>query len=360
MSSYTPEEIDTYSEEDFEQVPPADIVAFNELRSCSDLVRLYKKGKLDIQPPFQREKVWKPKDFTRFIDSLIKQLPIPSLCFSLDYKTQQWQVIDGLQRMSSIIKFLEEKNWKFSKLDDVDPRISGLSSKIIQDEDSKLYDLYERVENLSLPITVLRCDLSKKTHNNYLFTIFHRLNTGGTKLNNQEIRNCIYSGSFNKKLKELNESEEWKIINNIKEEKQYRFATVELILRLFAFYDNLPKYKGKLARFLNEYMSDNKDPGEDFLTDKETLFNRTVTLMANSIPHELLHESNLTVLEAVVYACAVNIDTLELKQPEQVAQAFNALKVADEFSTESLKGGLSAKEKVNNRLNRAQEIFGNA
>jgi len=360
MNSYTQEEMDTYSEGDFEQVPPADIVAFNELRSCSDLVRLYKKGKLDIQPPFQREKVWQPKDFTRFIDSLIKQLPIPSLCFSLDYKTQEWQVIDGLQRMSSIIKFLEEKNWRFSKLDDVDPRISGLSSKIIQDEDSKLYELYERVENLSLPITVLRCDLSQKSHNNYLFTIFHRLNTGGTKLNNQEIRNCIYSGSFNDKLKEWNENEGWKIINNIKEAKKYRFATVELILRLFAFYDNLHNYKGKLARFLNEYMSDNKDPGEAFLDEKEILFNRTVAVIANSIPHNLLHESSLTIREAIIYACAINIDSLEQKQPNQIAQAFNVLKATDEFSAESLKGGLSAKEKVQTRLNIANEILSNA
>jgi hypothetical protein len=359
MSSYTQEEMDTYSEGDFEQVPPADIVAFNELRSCSDLVRLYKKGKLDIQPPFQREKVWQPKDFTRFIDSLIKQLPIPSMCFSLDYKTQEWQVIDGLQRMSSIIKFLEDKNWRFSRLDDVDPRISGLSSKEIQDVDSKFYELYERVENLSLPITVLRCDLSKKSHNNYLFTIFHRLNTGGTKLNNQEIRNCIYGGPFNDKLKEWNESEGWKIINNIKEDRQYRFATVELILRLFAFFDNLPNYTGKLARFLNEYMSDNKDPGEDFLAEKEILFNRIVAVLTNGISHNLLHESSLTILEAITYACAKNIDALEQKQPDQISQAFSDLKATEEFSAESLKGGLSAKEKVQTRLKKAQEIFGN-
>ena len=360
MSTYTEEELDTYSEEDFEQVPPADIVAFNELRSCSDLVRLYKKGKLDIQPPFQREKVWRPKDYTRFIDSLIKQLPIPSMCFSLDYKTQKWQVIDGLQRMSSIIKFLKEENWRFSKLDDIDPRISGISSKIMQDESSDKYELYERVENLTLPITVLRCDLSKKAHNNYLFTIFHRLNTGGTKLNNQEIRNCIYSGSFNDKLKELNETDGWKTINNIKEDRQYRFATVELILRLFAFYDRLPDYKGKLARFLNEYMEDHKEPDEEFLNEKEVLFNNTVNIIVNSIQPNLLHDLNLTVLEALIYGCAKNNDTLQGKQPEQITQAFNALKKAEEFSAESLKGGLAAKEKVQTRLNKAEEIMGNA
>ena len=67
-----------------EPVPPADIVSYNELRSCADLFRLFDTEKLEIQPDFQREVVWKPNDQSRFIDSLVKQLPIPSMCFSLD------------------------------------------------------------------------------------------------------------------------------------------------------------------------------------------------------------------------------------------------------------------------------------
>lgn len=100
-------EADTFSEGDCEQpIPPPDIVAYNELRSCVDLVRMHGSGKLELQPDFQRDVVSKAGDQSRFIDSLVKQVPIPSMCFSLDYKTQHWKVIDGLQRMSSIVKFL--------------------------------------------------------------------------------------------------------------------------------------------------------------------------------------------------------------------------------------------------------------
>ena len=95
----------TYQEDDSPEIPPPDIVAYNELRSCADLYRMKTEGILDIHPEFQREFVWKAPDQTRFIDSLIKQLPIPSMCFSLDFKAQKWQVIDGLQRMSTICKF---------------------------------------------------------------------------------------------------------------------------------------------------------------------------------------------------------------------------------------------------------------
>ena len=203
-------ESQTFYEDDSPEVPPPDIIAYNELRSCADLFRLYRQSMLEIHPEFQREVVWKGPAQTRFLDSLIKQLPIPSMCFSLDFKVQKWQVIDGLQRMATIIKFLSGEQWTLSKLEDIDPRISGQStSKFIDENNKELHDLYTRVENLTLPITVLRCDYSKKSHTNYLFTIFHRLNSGGMKLNNQEIRNCIYSGPFNNLLKELNNDPTW-------------------------------------------------------------------------------------------------------------------------------------------------------
>ena len=65
----------TFYEDDSPEVPPPDIIAYNELRSCADLFRLYRQGMLVIQPEFQREIVWKGPAQTRFIDSLIKQLP---------------------------------------------------------------------------------------------------------------------------------------------------------------------------------------------------------------------------------------------------------------------------------------------
>src|SRR5688500_10042604 len=104
----------TLEEEDFPDVPPPDIVAYNELRSCADLFRMHQQQILDIHPEFQRDVVWLPAAQTRFIDSLIKQLPIPSMCFALDHRRQKWMVIDGLQRMHTIVQFLKGGNWNLS------------------------------------------------------------------------------------------------------------------------------------------------------------------------------------------------------------------------------------------------------
>ena len=213
--------------DDFAETPPNDIVAYNELRSCADLLRMYESGQLEIQPDFQRDVVWQKPAQTRFIDSLIKQLPIPSMCISLDYKTDKRLVIDGLQRMTSIINFLSKDDWRLSDLDDIDDRIAGKTVETIKE---KTKDIYERVQNLTIPVTVLRCDYSKQSHNDYLFTIFHRLNTGGNKLNNQEIRNCIYNGSFNTLLKDLAWDKKWVDLMDLKEAGTYRFGNEEIIL----------------------------------------------------------------------------------------------------------------------------------
>jgi uncharacterized protein DUF262 len=347
-----------YIESDSYELPPPDIVAYNELRSCADLFRMHTQGILEIQPEFQRDIVWKNPDQTRFIDSLIKQLPIPSMCFSLDYKSQKWQVIDGLQRISTIIRFLEGNAWSLSRLEDVDQNISGQSVQKFLDQNSELYKYYVRVQNLTLPITVLRCDYSKPSHTNYLFTIFHRLNTGGLKLNNQEIRNCIYSGTLNNMLKDLNKYSPWRKLNRMKKDRGYRFTKQELILRLFAFHDNYQQYGGRLAKFLNDYMLDNKNLDNNAIYQKEILFKRTVDLvykkLFSGIPPIKLQ---LTIIETVLVGASFNLTYLESITGSRIKLLYQKMLDHEEFSEAKLSEGLSGKTRVIGRINAAKKVF---
>lgn len=341
--------------EDYAEVPPSDIVAYNELRSCADLKRMHENKQLNIQPDFQRDIVWSNSDQTRFIDSLVKQLPIPSMCISLDYKTNERLVIDGLQRINSIITFLSEDDWKLSVLDDVDPRISGKTAGQIK---AKNPDIYDRVENLTIPITVLRCDYSKKAHSNFLFTIFHRLNTGGNKLNNQEIRNCIYSGTFNNFLKKAVSYNNYISLMDIKEGETYRFSHEELILRFFAFYDRLNTYNGKLAKFLNDYINENRNLSDSEIAPKRHLFERVIDL----IYLKLFNSSKLpsyskALTEGLLIGIAKNISSLEGETEHNLQEKLDNLLQDNNFSVENLKEGLSRKEKVISRLERSIEIF---
>lgn len=351
-------EDESFYENDHAELPPSDIVAYNELRSCADLFRMHQQKILEIQPEFQRDIVWKGPDQTRFIDSLIKQLPIPSMCFALDHKAQRWIVIDGLQRISTIVRFLEGGDWKLSELEDVDSGIAGQSVAAIKTATSNLHQYYTRVENLSVPVTVLRCDFKRKNHMEYLFTIFHRLNTGGMKLNNQEIRNCIYGGSLNGLLKELDQQAKWRKLNKMRPNNSYRFAKQEIILRFFAFHDRTSSYEGHLAKFLNDYMHDNRYATDQFLNQKRILFNQTIDcvfdmIFSGAAPAKL----SLTVLEATLVGVSKNIKTL-IAEPANVLQAYyQKLVNDDEFSDVALREGLAKKPRVLARLTSATNIF---
>jgi hypothetical protein len=347
----------SFWDNDVNEQPPTDIFAFNELRSCADLYRMYVQKILDIQPEFQRDFVWKGPDQTRFIDSLIKQLPIPSLCFSYDAKQQKWLVIDGLQRISTIIRFLSGDDWRLSDLEDIEPKIANISAAAIKNN-IELSEFYKRVENSTIPITVLRCDYSNNKHLSYLFTIFHRLNSTGLKLNNQEIRNCIYSGLFNRLLRELDDDQDWRKLNKMKKGESYRMQKQELILRFFAFYYNLDTYKGGLAAFLNSFMESKRFASEGQLSEMRELFKETIKIILKGIGAiKNKGKISMTVQDAICFGIARNLKTVRNMTSDALALRIDEILTDQQFSESALAEGLAKKQRLIDRMNRAAEIL---
>ena len=358
--SLSNEELATFEEEPSPVLPPADIVSYNELRSCADLFRMQREGDLEIQPTFQRSVVWPDASRTRFIDSLIKSLPIPSMCFSVDYGTQKWQVIDGLQRMSSIISFLDPASkWVLSNLSDVDQDIRGKAVSDFHKPDSSVYKYFRIVSNLTIPVTVLRCDYSKPEHMEYLFVIFNRLNSGGYRLTNQEIRNCIYSGGFNFLLHDLTKQKNWAHLCNLARVKDERFRRQELVLRFFAFYESFEEYGENLATFLNTYMNIRRNASESQRHQLSDMFKRTVNLLSTTIfSTETTERSSIMQLEAAMVGVARNYDALSMLPKSEVLSRFNLMLSNDEFGDEKLSAGLLKPQRVLGRLNEAVRVFG--
>lgn len=350
----------TFNEIDFVEIPPADVFAFNELRTCADLYRMCRDHQLEIQPYYQRGFVWSNSTQTRFIDSLAKSLPIPSMCFSMDTRTGNWQVIDGQQRMRTIVRFFEG-NWKLEKLPDVDTVLSGATIPEAENGASEgspeLRQFFRRIENKTLPITVLRCDTSDPSHMEYVFTIFHRLNAGGSKLNNQEIRNCIYSGQFNDLLIELDRDQNWLKINGGGLVGTHRLRGQEVILRFFALYESIGTYKSSLARFLNDYMFANRHPAEEFLDDKRLLFSQTVEVVWYKVLGGSYRHLSVSVLEALLVGVATNRGLVEKRSAKDVQEMFHTLLRLEEFSDEALRAGLARKDKVEARIEAAIRTF---
>lgn len=341
------------------QMPPPNIVAFNELRSCADLVRMYKKNNLDLHPDFQRDIVWSRASQTRFIDSLMKQLPIPSMCLAFDYKREEWIVIDGLQRIRSIINFLDDEAAArselstLSTLDDIDPRISG--KKLEEFKTGKLMKLRNRVEDKTLPITVLRCDFSEQENLNYIFTIFHRLNSGGVKLNNQEIRNCIFSGTFNDLLKELDLDPVWRKFNNMRDGENYRFVKQEIILRFFVFLKSWKDYDGRLASFLNKRMNERRNPDKKEIGKNRRLFAQVMGVAERISFGE--DKRQVAVIESLLVGIGANIRKLTKKSDKQLTNLYREMRESESFKEEKLLEGISSKKRLTSRMETAINIF---
>ena len=335
-------------------IPPDDIIAFNEQRSCADLFRMYNQKQLDISPDFQRGIVWSPLSQTLFVDSLIKQLPIPSMCISLDCKTQKRYVIDGLQRISTIIKFLSNDDWKLSCTKDIDPRISGKTVREIKDSDDLLF---EKVENMIIPITILRCDYTKPNHMEYLFHIFSRLNSGGNKLYNQEIRNCVFQGPFNSFLKEIVRTDYWKNFAKVDDSQiiTARFSNEERVLRFLAFYYEQNQYNGRLASFLNNFMEKNRIPSQDKIESFQKLVVDTLIIATKlRIPEDIFKNKNL--VEGILVGIAHNISNLTKLSSSAIQTRLNSLLKEPPYSNE-IREGLAHTDKVLERLNTSIKCF---
>ena len=334
---------------------PENFTWATHMRSCNEIYRLYMDEHLDIQPEFQRNFVWKPDAQSRFIDSLSKKLPIPSLLLGKDSKSEKHIVIDGLQRIKTIVKFFEEEDWKLTKIQGIDEKISGKKVSIIKD---KSLNLYNRVKNSDIPVTFLVYDFSNKSLMNDLFNIFNRINTGGVKLNHQEIRNCIFSGNFNNLLRDVAKSDNWKNCMG-KTSKVIRFESEEIILRVFAFNEELDDYDGNLARFLNNYMAKQKDISEDEIQEKRNIIFSSLSFINEKIDKpETVHTWGKTLKEGLLVGVSQNIDTLIHKSKEEAQALFEDFETDEEFSKEKLKQGLSKKAYVQSRLRKSIEIFG--
>ena len=346
--------------EDFDlttALPPKDIFAFNELRSCADLKRMYDKKQMDISPDFQRNQVWNPPAQARFLDSLLKNLPIPSMCISLDTNTNQRIVIDGLQRITTVIKFLEAANnpdsdFRLPVLDDIDDSLSGrYVSEIVKEEP----EIIETIENATIPVTVLRCSLSKEEHMEYIFTIFHRLNTGGIKLNSQEIRNGILNGKLSRFLSELSElhKDELSFLLNSTENKRFEFE--EFLLRFFAFQERSDSYKNPLTRFLNNYMSDYRNLSDYEMEEKKSLLSKVLDIAKRGLSGEKVASKVIT--EAILYGISKNLDFLNNKNEAFLLERIQIMQKTGPFSPVELQEGIFKTKKVKDRLEAAKLAF---
>ena len=286
-----------------------------------------------VIPDFQRAFVWKLTQSSKLIESFLTGLPVPPVFVYTERPSQKLLVIDGQQRLKSIFYFFEGTIEGPSRRNKRVFRLTGLNenSRFLGKTFSELTDADQRrLKNSVLRSFVVQQlePLEPDDKDTSINHIFERLNTGGTLLSNQEIRNSIDSGQFAKFLHNLNKNTEWRKILG-KETEDSRKRDVELLLRFFAMKD-ISNYRKPMKDFLSRFMKKNKDATEDSLTQSEKNFCTTCTQVLESLGEKPFHGRrgvNVAVLDAVMVAFSENLDAI----PDDIKTRFDRLRYAEDF-----------------------------
>lgn len=223
----------------------------------------YKRGKLNLNPDWQRAYVWKGRRPSYLIESILMRLPIPVIFLSRT-KEGGLEVIDGVQRLTTVFNFMENK-FALNGLE-VYRELNGLRFK----------DLSPKMQS-EVEDAVISCfELSEDTSQDLKFTTFERINTGGLSLNEMEIRNCIYRGRLNTKLAEWARNEDFRNALNMRNLTDRMFDRA-LVLRFLAF-DTFKhdKVVSGIKSFLNRFFDTYKNPKDEDIVDFDKRFRRAM------------------------------------------------------------------------------------
>jgi hypothetical protein len=304
------EQIDSEKEDYLSSPPEYRILTYPADFTLQVLHLKMQAGDIDI-PTFQRGFVWNQAKASKLIESFLMGLPVPPVFLYSESSTKKLLVIDGQQRLKSIRYFFEGyfgepvrgKRHVF-KL-----RTLNEKSKWF----NRAYDDLTDEERRDFDNKVLRAFIVEQLDpqdNTSVYHIFERLNTGGTLLNNQEIRNSLYHGKLNELLKELNLDSDWRLIVG-KAVPDNRQRDTELILRFVSLYYDIDKYQKPMKDFMNDFMAKHTNPESQMIENTKLVFRRTCEAVREHLGTKPFHVRaglNTAVFDSVFVNFAKNMD----------------------------------------------------
>lgn len=230
-----------------------------------------KRGRLELQPEFQRNFVWNTAKASKLVESILLNVPIPVIYVAEDTGGKM-EVVDGQQRLTSLSSFIDGR---FP--DGRDFRLSSL--QVLAELNGKRFlDLTEDQQNEIWNATLRLIIIERDSHPDVKFEVFERLNEGAVKLNDQELRNCVYRGPYNELLAELADNPYMRKVMGATTPHP-RMADRQLILRFFAMWRNTHlKYRSPMKQFLNREMEVHRFAEAKELAEMRTVFEKSIEM----------------------------------------------------------------------------------
>lgn len=351
------EELELAVEEDeTEALVSYEIASYPSDLTLAGIRDMWKQGDIII-PDFQRNYVWNLKQASLLIESFLLGLPVPQVFFYVDAENKSL-VIDGQQRILSAVFFFEglfgDENtqgkrqvFRLSGLDERSPFFGKRYVDLSEADQRRLRAAILRAINIK--------QLSPKSENTSIYHIFERLNTGGTPLRAQEIRNCVFRGEIVSTLRKLNKLPDWRKILGKKSLDKHQ-KDVELVLRVFALSSGgWRKYAKPMKEFLNVAMQTNRDADSKRVLDFVSRFEKAIRIVAEQLGQKPFHirgPLNSSALDSVM---GTVIDHLE-DVPEDLDERYGRL-TADKQFMSATTFGTSDVELLHRRFQRAKALL---
>ncbi|MEW6765208.1 MAG: DUF262 domain-containing protein [Pseudomonadota bacterium] len=334
--------------------------------SFGEIANLHINKELIIQPEYQRLFRWSQQQKSHLIESILLELPVPQI-FVIENQDGVFELIDGLQRVSTILQFMEPDSIDLQALKlDGCTLIEGLNGLEFTDLPLSL--------RLRLKRSPIRTVVIKKQSQGFLrYEMFKRLNTGGANLEPQEIRNCSArmlgeTGiDFYNILVQLSQDEHFAACAEyLPQPEKDKKGAEELVLRFFAAKNFIDGFKGSVRDWLDNYMEGVLLGSIKF--DKQV--EQEAFLSSMRLAHEKLGETaflrykgtNATgslppaYFEAISIGICLNYDKIKDKPAAKLRDAITNLVQSEEFRAVTGPGA-NSKEKLNTRIALASQAL---
>ncbi|MEN8634657.1 DUF262 domain-containing protein [Pseudoalteromonas distincta] len=324
--------------------------------SFGELMNMFEDEELYITPEYQRVFRWSDFQQTRFIESVLLGIPIPPI-FVAEDDDGKWEVVDGLQRISTIFSFfgllesLPEKNNSTLTEGEMVRELEGITINTLP---IKLKTTIKR--------SVCRVEIVKwDSQEDIRYELFNRLNTGASPLSEQEIRNCIfraYSVDLNQILRDIAEYPVFQDFISSTETKKEQMFLEELVLRFFAFKNLDQEFRTTVPQFLTEFMRD-VSKGEiefDLIKEKES-FIELITILNEKYGRTLFRPKgnfSLHIFDSIAYALPKVLTDYSANK-EKMFELIDTLLEDSQYN--SIGTSTFSNKRIKNRMNRALEIF---
>jgi uncharacterized protein with ParB-like and HNH nuclease domain len=326
------------------------------------LLGKYKRGKLNVQPSYQRLFVWDTGKSSRLIESALLDIPLPVIYLSED-ATGKENVIDGQQRLTSFFAFIDGKfpdgtDFRLNKLK-VFTEYNGLRYSQLPEH------IQDKIRYYKLRTIIFR----KESDKDLQFEIFERLNTGSVSLNDQELRNCVYRGKFNDLLKELSGLPDFKYLLGLSTPDK-RMKDNELVLRFAAFYFNTYlRYKAPIKMFLNHTMLRHQDINDKDAQDLRNAFKNTTHIIRSVLDKNAFkryykgddknkngkwekQKFNVSLYDILMYSFAERDKSIVFQNLDRIREALIDLMTTDQDFIDSIELSTSSVKAVTVRFDR--------